>query len=205
MSVCVAIPSIPPRKQQLARAVTTVLAQTHPIDQLSVSIDHDRLGAAGNRNRAAFAASTEWVAFLDDDDEMDPTHIATLVRHAEATGADLVFPWHRIKKNDVEIGKDILPHRGISDEDIPKELRKANFIPVTVLVRTAALVAVGGFPTPGSQEWPHADCEDWGCWLRLLDAGFKISHIPEVTWTWHHWGWGKPGQEGNTSGMPTRW
>lgn len=205
MSVCVAIPSIPPRKERLAQALTSVISQTHTVDQISVSVDNERLGAAGNRNRAWMAAETEWVAFLDDDDTMDPHHIQTLLAHAEKTGADLVFPWHRIMRNGQLLDKEVIPHRGIKDELIAETLGPANFIPVTVLVRTSMLAAVGGFPTPGTTEWPHADCEDWGCWKRLVAAGAKFSHINEVTWTWNHWGWGKPNEPGNTSGKPDRW
>jgi glycosyltransferase involved in cell wall biosynthesis len=204
MSICVAIPSIPTRSEQLQRAISSVLAQDYPIDQLSVSIDHDRIGSSRNRNRAAFAADTEWVAFLDDDDEMDPHHIRTCVEHAEKTGADLVFPWHRILRYGKEV-PDLFGQRGIEDANIPSELEKMNFIPITLIVRTELLKDVGGFPDPNSEEWPLSSATDYGCWKRLLRAGARFSHINEVTWTWHHWGYGKPGQPGNTSGQVTRW
>lgn len=203
-TVAVCIPSIPVRKVQLARALSSVINQTHPIDEISVSIDNRRSGAAANRNRAWQNTSSEWIAFLDDDDELDPEHVAVLMAHAEQTGADLVFPWHRILRYGQPIG-DALPQRGIKDEDIPEALRLSNFIPINVLVRRSLLEEVGGFPIPGSAEWPPKDCEDWGCWLRILDAGGVISHIDKVTWTWHHWGWGRPGEAGNTSGQADRW
>jgi glycosyltransferase involved in cell wall biosynthesis len=204
MSVCVAIPSIPTRREQLQRAVASVLAQTVPVDQISVSVDNDRIGSSRNRNRAAFAADTEWVAFLDDDDEMDPNHIEVCLRHAEKTGADLVFPWHRILRYGNPL-PDLFPHRGIADDKIVPELQKSNFIPITVLVRTSVLREVGGFPDPESDEWPLSSGTDYGCWKRIMRTGAKFSHINEVTWTWHHWGWGKPGQPGNTSGKVSRW
>lgn len=204
MSVCVAIPSIPTRTDKLNRALASVMAQNYPIDQISVSIDNERMGAGPNRNRAAFAAETEWVAFLDDDDEMDPIHIRTCVEHAERTGADLVFPWHRVVRYG-EPHLDLLGHRGIEDDKIVEKLDKHNFIPVTVLVRTELLKSVGGFPDTNTEEWPFDDAEDWGCWKRLIKAGAKFSHVNEITWTWYHWGYGKPGEPGNTSGQVTRW
>lgn len=193
------------RKTQLARALTSVMNQTFPVDQIVVNVDYERLGASGNRNKAWKAATSDWIAFLDDDDELDSNHIQVLVDHAAKTGADIVFPWHRIVVDGTKDGPDILGSRGIPDEDIVPELSKRNFIPINVLVRRAALEAVGGFPEPLSESWPHADCEDWGCWLRLADAGFKFSHTPEITWTWHHWGWGTPQNPGNTSGKADRW
>lgn len=204
-SVAICIPSIPPRKVQLARAISSALNQDHPVDQIVVTVDHERLGAAGNRNRAWRAADTEWVAFLDDDDELHPDHISTLLAHAEATGADLVYPWHRILVMGHREGPDILNARGMRDEQIIPELEHRNFIPINVMVKRSALEAVGGFPHTNSPEWPHADCEDWGCWKRLAAAGFKFSHIDKVTWTWHHWGYGTPGSLGNTSGKADRW
>lgn len=204
MSICVVIPSIPTRKEQLGRAVLSVTAQTLPADQISISIDNERIGSSRNRNRAAFAADTDWVAFLDDDDEMDPNHLEVCMAHAERTGADLVFPWHRILRYGQPL-PDLFTQRGIADADIVEKLDKGNFIPITVLVRTELLKSVGGFPDPKSEEWPLSSATDWGCWKRLVRAGAKFSHINEVTWTWHHWGWGKPGQPGNTSGQVTRW
>src|SRR3546814_8644512 len=56
----------------------------------------------------------------------------------------------------------------------PAALQANNFIPVTALVRTSLFVAVGGFPQPLSEAWPHADCEDWGLWQRLLALGAKF-------------------------------
>ena len=204
-SVAVCIPSIPPRKRQLARAVSSVLNQDYPIAQIVVSFDNERLGAAANRNKTWLAAQTDFVAFLDDDDELDRDHVSSLVQRQQETGADLVFPWHRIVRYEKERAPDILGCRGIADEAIIPRLRQSNFIPINVLVRTSALEAVGGFPIPNTVSWPHDDCEDWGCWLRLADAGYKFSHLDKETWTWHHWGWGTPHDPGNTSGKADRW
>jgi hypothetical protein len=128
-----------------------------------------------------------------------------LIARAKETEADLIFPWPRIIRHGTERMPDILGCQGMADEDIAPELSKRNFIPINVLVRRHALAVVNGFPNPGSPEWSHNDCEDWGCWLRLRDAGFTFSHTPEETWTWHHWGWGAPDQPGNTSGKADRW
>jgi glycosyltransferase involved in cell wall biosynthesis len=190
--------------------VSSVLKQTRPVDQIVVSFDNERLGAAENRNKTWRAATTDWVAFLDDDDTLDANHIEVLLNHASKTGADLVFPWHRIDARAQGMFQediDILNARGIKDEDIVAELEKRNFIPINVLVRRSALEAVGGFPKPFSEDWPHEAHEDWGCWKKLVKAGYKFSHTPEVTWTWYHWGHSSPEHPGigNTSGLASRW
>lgn len=204
-SVGVAIPSIPPRKHQLARALSSVVSQTVFPSQINVAVDHRHKGAAHTRNRAWEGLSTEWVAFLDDDDEFLPHHIASLVNYALDTDSDMVFPWFKVFEDGEETDKDPLGAFGVSDDKIVPMLQSANFIPITVLIRREVLFEVGGFPEPNTKEWSNRDCEDWGCWLKVAKSGAKISHLPEVTWKWHHWGYGKPGVPGNTSGMPDRW
>lgn len=196
MTVTVCIPSIAPRGRMLTRAVASVAAQTRPANALAVVIDHDRRGAAAVRNETWQMASTEFVAFLDDDDELLPYHLEHLLAVQADTGADVVYPWHRIIGPDGRTKADLLGAQGVPFE--PSELDVRNFIPVTLLVRRELLAEVGGFPLPGSPEWPHQDCEDWACWRRLRDAGGKFVHTPEVTWLWHHHG-------ANTSGRGDRW
>lgn len=183
-TVAACVPSIPPRADRLAVALASVTAQTRPVDQISVAIDHEHLGAAATRNRAFAAVDCEWTAFLDDDDVWRPLHIEALLRCAENFHADLVFPWF-----DVQGGTDPFPQK----EGVPFDeatLRLSPYIPVTVLVRTDLVRAVGAFPdVPG---------EDHGLWLRLLYAGAKFVHLPERTWVWNH-------HSSNTSGLATRW
>lgn len=196
MSVAVCIPSIAPRARLLTRALASVTAQTRPADAICVAIDHHRRGAAAVRNDAWRQAATEWVAFLDDDDELLAHHLEHLLTVAADTAADVVYPWHRIIGPDGRPKADLLSARGVPFD--PAELDVRNFIPVTLLVRRELLADVGGFPAPNSADWPHDECEDWGCWRRLRDAGATFVHTPEITWLWHHHGQ-------NTSGRGDRW
>lgn len=186
-AVTVAIPSIPPRIAMLSRAVASVLTQTYPASAISIAVDHDRRGAAANRNKALHTVQTEWVAFLDDDDEMYPHHIAALVQHQETTGADIVFPWF-----DTSGGADPFPQF----EGRQYNHSEPHMFPITTLVRTEFAIAVGGFPTSLTNE----ECagEDWQFWLKLRDLGATFAHLNSRTWLWHHHG-------ENTSGLPSRW
>jgi len=195
-TVTVCIPSIAPRARMLTRALASVTAQARAANGVSVVIDHDRRGAAVVRNEAWRNASSEFVAFLDDDDELLTNHLEHLLAVQADTGADVVYPWHRIIGPDGRTKADLLGAQGVPFE--PSELDVRNFIPVTLLVRRDLLAEVGGFPLPGSPEWPHQDCEDWACWRRLRDAGGVFVHTPEITWLWHHHG-------ANTSGRGDRW
>lgn len=175
----------------MINAVRSIVAQEHPPTEIVVEIDHDRTGASATRNRGWRKLTTDWVAFLDDDDIMYPQHIGNLLDHAAETGADLVYPWFDIGWPPSQEPRDVLFIDGVSAEGRPFDERSVevlavdNFIPVTVLVKRAVLEEVGGFPTPRTEEWPHESCEDWGCWQRMLAVGAKFSHLPERTWKWN--------------------
>jgi glycosyltransferase involved in cell wall biosynthesis len=181
--VSVLIPTIASRRGFLQRAVASAWGQTLPPDAVEVELDTDRDGAAATRNRALARVGTEWVAFLDDDDVLRPTHLEDCLHHAQRHDADVVYPGY-----DVVGGVDLVRRFGMPfDADL---LRQANYIPVTAVCRTELVRAVGGF-RPYRKPFP---CEDWGLWLALLDAGARFSHLPERTWVWtRHLGntWGR--------------
>lgn len=199
--VTVCIPSFPRRAHLLEEAVISVTDQTYPGVKCVVEVDTVGLGAAKNRNAALARATTEWVAFLDDDDVLYPEHITTCMFAAEQHDADLVYPWFDLLEGhdplSVKIGGAYKSPLGLEfGAEHEHHLRtEGNFIPVTVLVKRELLMDVGGFPQPNTPEWTHTTCEDWGCWLRLLDAGAKFAHAPKRTWRWR---W----HPGNTSGRP---
>lgn len=189
--VTAVIPSIPPRVGDgtLDRAVHSVARQSRPVEAISISVDTERRGAAVNRTRALSGVGTQWAALLDDDDEWNANHIRLLMECAEATGADLVYPWFNVPG-----GFDPWPHR--EGQPFSAELlRTENYIPITVLARTDLLLEVGGFTPKGPPDNP---CDDWGTWEKLVEAGAKIVHLPYRTWVWH---W----HRSNTSGRTDRW
>lgn len=203
-TVAACVCSIPPRADMLARALHTVTTQARTVDAIHVAIDRDRGGAARTRNRALNAADTDYVAFLDDDDAWLPHHIGTLLDTAERTGADLVYGWYTVVGGidplAVTVDGRLRTPLGVpfGPEQRDYLLTAGNFIPITCLVRREALTAVGGFPEPMSERWPHPDNEDWGAWQALLRNGATFVHAPETTWVWNH-------GVGNTSGRPDRW
>ncbi len=159
--------------------------------EIQVALDVERQGAAATRNRAVAASTSEWLAFLDDDDEFEPWHIERLVEHQRVTGADLVYPWFTVVD-----GFDPLGWEGRQFD--PETLRRYNYIPVTALVRRELVEAAGGFQdrTDGAA---GATWEDWNMWLALLDLGATFSHLPERTWRWHM------GDVEHTYGRSDRW
>lgn len=207
-TIGVAIPTIPPREYFLARARRSVDAQTLKADAVAVAVDRHGDGAAATRNIAWRALETDWVAFLDDDDELLPHHLEHLATVAHQSGADMVYPWHTIIGPELLPLPDLLRAQGkpfdpwelfggdpalIDAEDFTAGGR--NFIPINVLVRRELLEQAGGFAEVRGGE---ATNEDWLMWRRLVKLGAEIVHTPEVTWHWHH-------HRKNTSGRADRW
>ena len=78
----------------LERAARSVRAQTVPVEHV-LAEDIHHVGAAITRAHGLALVDTEWTAFLDSDDEMDPDHIEQLLACQQETGADNVYPWFR--------------------------------------------------------------------------------------------------------------
>lgn len=111
------------------------------------------------RNAGFRAAQAPFVVPLDADDYLLPTALATLIRGHAAHAACYSYGWH--------YGLNKAGHWGLfrSPEYDREKLRTFNLHPITALVPTAAVNAVGGCDegAPG--------LEDWTLWLRLAQAG----------------------------------
>lgn len=162
----------------LERAAASVRAQTVPVRHVMAEDIHSK-GAAVTRAHGLALVETEWTAFLDSDDVMDPDHVESLLRCAQETGADYVYPWFR-----VEGGADPFP----MFFGKPWDDAAPHSTTITILVRTDLAKRV---------QFRAVDWEDWDFTLRCVDAGAKIVHLPRRTWTWTHHG-------SNTSGRPGR-
>jgi glycosyltransferase involved in cell wall biosynthesis len=189
--ISVVIATIPIRAKMLRKALASVVLQTLQPAAIIVEYDHEHTGAAATKNRGLARVSSEWVAFLDDDDQFKPEHLEKLHEAQLDSGADVVYSMPYIPQ--APGGIDPSGMRGAPFD--PDELRRRSYIQTTSLVRTKLIQSTGGFQLP---KHTVSDYDDWGCWLALLDAGASFYHLPEQTFIWEHWG-------GNTSGRPDRW
>src|SRR5882757_395441 len=171
-TVCAVIPTIPPRSSTLLlSALKSVSIQERPVDQISIAIDNWHDGAWKTRQRAVDAAQTDWIAFLDDDDEWYPQHIDRLLNHAIETDADYVYSYF-----DTQRTADVLGNFNKTFD--PKEPTHTT---MTVLVRTQLAQSVRF--TPRAPE--HiAGGEDHRFIVGCVKMQAKIVHLPEQTWFW---------------------
>lgn len=191
--VTVVVPTIIGREDMVARALQSISAQQVKPGAVVVRCDIDRRGAAWCRNAAIELVKTDWIAFLDDDDELLPNHIKVLVRGANSSNADMVFSYARFEGGRDPLaciygGVRLIPEPINVPWDSRAELslrRYGNFIPVTYMVKTDIVRQVGGFPEPYSmpEVTTSGECEDYLLLLKLLDAGAKFHHVCGVrTW-----------------------
>lgn len=175
--VTVIIPTIRGRARLLSEAVASVAMQARPPDETRIGHDRFRAGPAAIRNRLVAEARTTWVAFLDDDDLMLRDHLAVLLDHAH--DADVVYTRGEL------VG--LPPHRaGWDPQRFPfpaDRMRRVNSLPITTLVRRAAYLDAGGQPDRADAPSGY---EDWGGWLRMLDAGATFVGVDVVTWVWRY-------------------
>lgn len=190
--ITVAIPTIPPRAAMLTRAIESVLAQECPAAALSIAVDLDRQGAATTRDRALRAVGTEWTAFLDDDDQMQPEHLRVLMQAAEETGVDYVYSYYTVANADGTL----LPHVDpLQHFGRPFDPAHPHQTTITVLVRTALAQQVGfRDPPEGALIDGQRYGEDFLFTAECAAAGAKFLHVPQRTWLWVH--------HQNTSGRP---
>lgn len=165
--ITVVIPTIEGRENLLVEAVESCRNQSCGEEPMIVTcLDKGRSGPAWIRNEVMRQVWTPWALFLDDDDVLHEDYFERMVPHL--TGKySVVYSWC------VEMGFSA----GLDHDFDPEVLRGANFIPVTACVKTEMFRRVGGFPLGIAYE-------DWGLWLRILDAGGKFKNVPEKLWTY---------------------
>ena len=156
--------TLPERADLLERAVASVALQTLRPEAHLVGVDHRRRGGAAMKNLLAYAADTEWLAILDDDDHLYPDHLLKLL--AASGDADVVYSW-------CDSTGDAFPNYNQSWEGVDA-LRGSSRVSHNAIVRTSLFKEVGGFPLERGY--------DWRFWIKAADAGARFACVPERTW-----------------------
>lgn len=165
------------------RALISATSQTLQPVAIIVRNDLDRKGAGDNRRHLLDMVHTEWIAWLDSDDEWLPEHLEKLYRVAVETDSVYVFSWMN--------GNDPLGHFGL-----PFNPCTPHHTTMNVLVRTDIAKQVG---FQDNQAGRHAN-EDWGFITGVAalccERGLKMTHLAERTWFYHAGPFNSSGQPG---------
>lgn len=151
-----------------ARALPSARQFAVPVVHVHADTLHDA------RNGALAQVETEWVVFLDADDELDPGYLD----HLFAATADVRGPavkylqQHRATPAKVQR---VAGHRHTCSADC---LPQGNWLVVGSMVRAQMVRDVGGW-----RDFPWS--EDWDLWLRCHLAGATFEPVPAAVYRAH--------------------
>lgn len=208
-SVTVVIPTVC-RPALLQRAIRSAAAQTQPSVEIVVAVDgadeetlamlrnnpvpslrvisiRDKVGVAEARNIAVRSTLSDWIAFLDDDDEWFAEKLERQYRAAVASNLKYPIVFSRISVR-TPLGSFIMPRRGPQpDEAICDYLfRRRTILPGEVLLQTSNLFVPRALLMQmplrlGQRKWNDTD---WLMRAQQID-GAGLEFVPEVLSIWY--------------------
>jgi hypothetical protein len=141
----------------------------------------------GARNAGLAQVETEWIIYLDADDELEPGYVDAML----AGVADVRVPRVRYVTEGQPTPDPVMPkvvwprHRHRHPACTQACLVDGNWIVIGALARTQLLRDVGG--------WRDYAWEDWDAWLRCHLAGATITPCPDAIYRANR----RPGSRGD--------
>lgn len=126
------------------------------------------------RNRALELAHTEWVVYLDADDELEHGYIDHMARGA----ADMLVPSVQYIRSGREYPPRMLNVAGHEHACTGECLVDGNWMVIGTAVRADLLRKAGGWR---DFTWS----EDWDAWVRCWQAGGTIEPVPDAVYRAH--------------------
>jgi glycosyltransferase involved in cell wall biosynthesis len=137
---------------------------------------HDSGGTrASSLNAGASEAQTDWLIFLDADDELAPGYVGAMKRALEQHRGDgkvLFTPAVQVIRKG-RPGTPVFFDRGIS-------LRDDNWLIVGTMIHRDLFNEVGGF-----DDYPHG-FEDWALWSKCFRVGARVVKVKDAVYRYHH-------------------
>lgn len=140
-------------------ALLSAESQSIPADRIIMAHGNTLHGA---RNRAAMEANSEWLCFLDADDELDSEYVRAML----AGSGDLRYP--RVIKSIDGKRQDYYTEYFRYDN-----ILDGNYMVIGTFVRRTQFLRVKGF-----RDLPVY--EDWDLWIRCIVDGATPSLVPEA-------------------------
>jgi glycosyltransferase involved in cell wall biosynthesis len=119
------------------------------------------------RNALAEEATSDWLCFLDADDQFGSNYLRFMRRALERRrGVDRVPPLLTPAVSYVRKGRQQTPRFHVGND-----LSKNNYLVVGTLVHRELFLSVGGFG-----DYPHG-FEDWSLWAKCWKAGAEVVQV----------------------------
>jgi GT2 family glycosyltransferase len=130
---------------------------------------------ASSLNNGAAMSNSDWLIFLDADDELAPGYVAAMRRALEQSddGNQTLFTpaVQHIRKG--RPGQPAFMDRGIS-------LRDDNWMVIGTMIHKDLFHRVGGF-----DDYPHG-FEDWALWSKCHRLGATVVKVPDAVYRYFH-------------------
>ena len=140
--------------------------------RISIITNPDNCGVLKSRIKAAEAAQSEWIAFIDADDKWQSDKLEKQIRLRDSTGCDFVYTASAFTDED---GREYKWTMHVPDTVSYKRLLKQNLISnSSVLMKKKDYIKYS--PSKGSEINMH---EDFACWLSMLKDGLVARGIDE--------------------------
>lgn len=136
---------------------------------------HHGATLAASRNKSAELCDSEWLCFVDADDELDPRFFEAMQPHIEAIEDRdaLLWPFYVRHFSDGSRSEPMAPpHPNYCD------LRAMNWMVIGTLVRRDTFMRAGGFG-----EWRA--WEDWALWMRCAHLGASPLKVGRARYIQH--------------------
>ncbi len=144
-----------------------------------VHIVHQGSGASSSRNRGAFAAQGEWIAFLDDDDWWDREYLEAVHRAGLNSAAEVVVTQLRNVRDGVSLPVRVIQPGLIASEVIA---RNPGVTGSSVVITATAFNKLGGFD---ETLWVSND-KDFFYRTRRAGIEYELVTAPLVNKREHH-------------------
>jgi len=180
------------RSNFILRAIMSVLDQTYAPYEIIIIDDgstddtkavvpshpkikyfyQDNAGVSAARNRGVLQASSQWIAFLDSDDEWIKSKLLLQVEYLkENSSCQFLHTNESWFRNNIRVNKIKKHIKGGGNQFIPS-LSQCLISPSTVLLKKDLFIDLGGFRED------FEVCEDYDLWLKITSR-FDIGYLSE--------------------------
>lgn len=199
-TISVVVPVYDVEPSLLAKCVNSVIGQTHQnwelilhddsstrpdtlaeldrykgVDhRIKISLGVNNQGIAEATNAAIAFSSGEFIAFLDNDDELAPTALAEMVQAIQTNkDVDLLYS----DEDKIDFDDSFCDHHYKPDWS-PEHLESAMYLLHLLVVRRAILLDVGGLRSE------YSGAQDYDLALRVSRVARNIVHVPKILYHW---------------------
>jgi glycosyltransferase involved in cell wall biosynthesis len=157
-----------------AGTLETLAAYQGTDPRIKIVYNHQNLGIAGASNRAVEISTGEFLAFLDNDDELTPDALLEAVRAINAhPRSDFLYS----DEDKIETGGRYVDHYFKPDWS-PEHLQSVMYLLHLIVIRKDLFYRAGGF----RKEFSGA--QDYDLALRATALAGQIHHIPKILYHW---------------------